>query len=89
MLREGDFGEGCDFTGSETLGFCLRLELGFEALAPQMLEVSTGGRVAVDGYLLTAVGDAVWPVLDERFGARHGGTFEGRRYNRARKAIGS
>ena len=75
----GGLGEGCDFTGSETRGFCFRLELVFEALAPQMLEVTTGGGVAVYGDLLTAVGDAVRQVLDDGFDAQHCGIFEGRR----------
>ena len=85
LLGEGGLGEGYDFTGDETLGFCFRLELVFQALAPQMLEVTTRGGVAVYGYLLTAIRDTVGPVLDEGFGARHGGVFEGRRYGCAGK----
>ena len=52
-----------EFLGGETLGLCFRLGLVFEALAPQVLDVSASGGVAVYGG----------------FGARHGGMFEGRR----------
>ena len=52
-----------------------------------MLEVTARGGVAVYGYLLTAVGDAVGPVLDERFGVRHGGVFGGRRYDLGGKTL--
>ena len=38
------------------------------------------GGLTVYGNFLTAVGDAVGPDLDEGFGMRHGGVFEGRRY---------
>ena len=75
----GGLAKGVTVTGSETLGFRFCLGLFFEALAAQLLEVTARGGVAVYGDFLTAVGDAVWPVLDEGFGARHGGKLEGRR----------
>ena len=78
---------GVEFTGGETLGFCFGFGFVFEALAPQMLEVSASGGVAVYGYLLTAVGNAVGPVLDEGLGAGHGGIVRGQRMWWCGKAI--
>ena len=73
----GAWAKGLTLPAARRLASSFALNL---SLAPQMLEVSTGGGVAVYGDLLTAVGDAARQVLDESFGARHGGIFEGRRY---------
>ena len=79
----GAWAKGLILLAARRLASALALNL---SLAPQMLGVSsTGGGVAVYGDLLTAVGDAIRPVLDEGFGARHGGIFEGRRYGCAGK----